>query len=60
MNFLGEPFPATASLFPAHRVVKDYLHNYGKELETLSGLEVQFQTQVISIDKQPSDNHQTQ
>lgn len=45
MQFCDSPFPEGTALFPAHTVVRDYLHGYAEELRPL----IQFQSLVLSI-----------
>lgn len=39
MQFTESPFPAGTALFPTHVVVRDYLHQYAKELKPLIRLQ---------------------
>ncbi|KAL4879920.1 hypothetical protein BJY04DRAFT_228823 [Aspergillus karnatakaensis] len=45
MQFCDSPFPSGTALFPAHSVVRDYLHTYAEELRPY----IQFQAQVLDI-----------
>ncbi|KAJ5162256.1 Flavin monooxygenase FMO [Penicillium capsulatum] len=45
MQFCDAPFPVGAALFPAHSVVRDYLHEYAEELRPF----IQFQSLVVDI-----------
>ncbi|KAJ0148475.1 Thiol-specific monooxygenase [Colletotrichum tanaceti] len=47
MNYSDRKFPADASLFPSHRVVKKYLEDYAEELRPVISLS----TQVLSVNK---------
>lgn len=45
MQFCEFPFPSGTALFPAHHVVKEYLHRYAEELRPL----IRFHSQVLDI-----------
>lgn len=45
MAYTDHPFPTDIPLFPPHGVVREYLHDYARDLEPMLSL----QTQVLSI-----------
>lgn len=51
MNYTDLDFPADCSLFPPHKVVLDYLTQYGKELRP----HITFNTQVEDVAKTHGD-----
>ena len=47
MNYSDAAFPSGSSLFPKHVVVRQYLHDYAKDLVPLLSLS----TQVLRVEK---------
>lgn len=45
MQFWETPFPQDTALFPAHSVVKEYLHVYAEDIRDL----IRFQAQVLDV-----------
>ena len=45
MAYTDQPFPSDIPLFPPHGVVRQYLHDYARDLEPMLSL----QTQVLSV-----------
>ncbi|CAG8020276.1 unnamed protein product [Penicillium olsonii] len=45
MQFIDSPFPAGTSLFPAHGVVRSYLHQYAEELLPC----IRFQSLILDV-----------
>jgi cation diffusion facilitator CzcD-associated flavoprotein CzcO len=53
MQFIDMPFPPGTALFPSHKVVKGYLHQYAEELRPL----IRFQSQILDVQLRKQHPH---